>query len=217
MTECPLCLSTAPAWGEAHHGTYFDCPNCQLVFLNPPQRLSSDEERKRYDLHQNSPSDSKYRDFLAALSRPLIQHRGPGELGLDFGCGPGPTLSLMLEEAGMKMEIYDPFYFPDREVLKKKYHFISCTEVFEHLYQPNHVLAQLCKMLKDGGTLAVMTQILDTHDFKQFAQWHYARDDTHVCFYRSATLKWISRKYQLNLKKVSKNVTFFNKAFLASS
>ena len=34
--------------------------------------------------------------------------------GLDFGCGPGPALTLLMEEAGFaKMNLYDPFYFAD--------------------------------------------------------------------------------------------------------
>jgi len=32
--------------------------------------------------------------------------------GLDYGCGPGPTLSVMLREKGFKMADYDPFFKP---------------------------------------------------------------------------------------------------------
>jgi len=45
-------------------------------------------------------ADPRYRRFLARLAEPLIAHLPKGARGLDFGCGPGPTLSLMLREAG---------------------------------------------------------------------------------------------------------------------
>jgi 16S rRNA G1207 methylase RsmC len=38
---------------------------------------------------------------------------------LDFGCGPGPTLSILLAEQGQQVDLYDPFYHDDPSVFAK--------------------------------------------------------------------------------------------------
>ena len=50
-------------------------------------------------VHNNNPYDSEYRKFLSKIIEPLIDKIIPGAKGLDYGSGPGPTLSLMLETA----------------------------------------------------------------------------------------------------------------------
>ena len=79
----------------------------------PYQFLSPKEEKSEYDLHENSSDDPGYRRFLARLFDPVSHQLAPNSYGLDFGSGPGPTLSVMFEEAGHSMEIYDPFFAPE--------------------------------------------------------------------------------------------------------
>ncbi|MGB2360319.1 MAG: methyltransferase, partial [Porticoccaceae bacterium] len=62
--------------------------------------MSSAAEKAIYDQHQNSPDDLQYRRFLSRLTEPLLERLGPCSRGLDFGCGPGPTLSVMMAEQG---------------------------------------------------------------------------------------------------------------------
>lgn len=90
---------------------------------------------------------------------------------MDFGCGLGPTLSKMFEEAGFSVNIYDVFYAEDKTVLEQQYHFISATEVVEHLFEPGKVLKQLWQQLLPGGTLGLMTKLVI--DPQAFAGWHY--------------------------------------------
>jgi hypothetical protein len=115
---CPLCLNN-------HHGAHFfqddrrdylQCQDCQLIFALPEYFLSADEEKARYDTHQNSPQDPRYRQFLNRLFLPIQQQLPPHSSGLDFGSGPGPTLSVMFEEVGHHMAIYDRFYADDPTV-----------------------------------------------------------------------------------------------------
>ena len=44
-----------------------------------------------------------------------------GAHGLDFGCGTGPALADMLIKEGFKVSLYDPFFYPDKDVLSKQY------------------------------------------------------------------------------------------------
>ena len=212
VKNCPLCISENTqfffAFNQRH---YYRCARCHLTYLDPKQRLSSEEEKKRYDLHQNHPYDSNYRKFLDQLAMPLIQFLKPSDVGLDFGCGPSPTLSVMLNERGYSCTHYDPIYYPQKNLLNKKYDFISCSEVFEHMYHPNQELKLLLSLLKPKGFLSIMTSFLT--DDQMFPQWHYMRENTHVCFYKIQTFRWIEKKYPLNLIYHSNNVVIYTKAF----
>jgi len=213
--QCPLCLAEQaekiferedPRYGQRF---YFLCNVCQLVFLDPKLYLDAEAEKSRYDTHQNNPADEGYRNFLRRLADPLIEKLNEGEQGLDFGCGPGPTLSLILSEHGFEMEKYDPFYFPNEGQLNRTYDFVTSTEVVEHLYHPQEVFLKLDELLKVNGHLGVMTEILDHPD--RFAGWWYHRDPTHVCFYQKETFHWIAQWCQWNVEFPVKNVIIYKK------
>ncbi|MYL22482.1 methyltransferase domain-containing protein [Halomonas alkaliantarctica] len=197
MWRCPLCLAQT---SELYHCDqrpqcvrhYYQCATCALVFVPPPWHLSADEEKAHYDRHENSPLDAGYRRFLGRLLTPLNEKLFPGARGLDFGSGPGPTLSLMFEEAGHPMAIYDPFYAPDTSVLNDRYDFITATEVVEHLSAPGEVLAMLASRLPPGGYLGLMTKRVK--DPTAFARWHYIQDPTHVVFFSESTFRWWARE-----------------------
>lgn len=192
--NCPLCAQNVI---QLYHTDlvreYCQCENCKLVFVPEKFRLSLEEEKAVYDLHRNDPDDQGYRDFLSRLSIPLLERLGSGSTGLDFGCGPGPTLSLMLQEAGCEMDVYDPVYYNDRSVFTRQYDFICATEVVEHLYSPGSDLDQIFSMLKTGGWLGIMTKLVKNR--QAFANWNYIRDLTHVCFFSKETFYHIASQY----------------------
>ncbi|MDT8878770.1 class I SAM-dependent methyltransferase [Halomonas saccharevitans] len=198
MLICPLCASVdaAPFHRDARRD-YQRCGCCALVFVPPAQRLDPAAERAVYDQHENSPDDPGYRRFLSRLFDPLRERLAPGARGLDFGAGPGPTLSVMFEEAGHPMAIYDPFYAPDAAVLERGYDFITATEVVEHLFAPGEELDRLVELLEPGGWLGLMTKRVASPE--AFAGWHYILDPTHVCFFSEATFTWFARRHDLRL------------------
>ncbi len=171
------------------------CPDCALVFVPRRYHLDRDEEKWRYDQHRNHPADPAYRGFLSALHRPLIERLQPGAAGLDFGSGPGPTLSLMFEEAGFPMRIYDPFYAPDTAPLQRQYNFVTCSETVEHFRDPAAAWERLVGLVRPGGWLGIMTALLEAET--DFAHWYYKDDPTHVCFYARASLDWLARRHAL--------------------
>ena len=113
MLHCPLCAHEVAPYFEDRRRAYFHCPRCDLVSADPASHLGPAAERAYYDLHENGPEDPGYRRFLGRLAAPLLGRLAPGMRGLDYGCGPGPTLSIMLGEAGMLVEDYDPYYRPN--------------------------------------------------------------------------------------------------------
>lgn len=207
---CPLCKGTRILpYHQDKKRTYFICQSCSLVFVLPQFYPVPEEERRIYDLHENSPDDSAYRRFLSRLFEPLLERIGDAQRGLDFGCGPGPALSVMLEEQGHCMSLYDIFYFDNRDVLEREYDFICCTEVVEHLQKPAEVLDRLFSLLKTEGWLAIMTKMVI--DQKAFSSWHYIQDPTHICFFSRETFEFLSRKWGCSLQFIDRDVIFFKK------
>lgn len=188
---------------------YFLCETCDLVFVGSEFHLQPEEEQSRYDFHENDLEDPGYRKFLNRLAQPMLSHIPPGASGLDFGCGPGPLLKQIFEEAGHTMAVYDPFYANNPTVLDTNYDFISASEVAEHLFNPGHELSRLFGMLSPGGVLGLMTS-LRGNDIS-FPDWHYIRDDTHVVFYSPRTMDWLARKWGATLLHMDESVIIFKK------
>lgn len=160
-------------------------------------------------MHENNSNDHNYRTFLSKLFNPMIERIKAKDLGLDFGSGPGPTLSVMFKEAGHKMKIYDHFYENNPSVLEKKYDFITATEVVEHLHKPKEVLDKLWSILKPGSTLGLMTKL--SSGTKNFKKWHYKNDDTHVCFFSKITFEWLAKQWNAEIEFIGVDVILLRK------
>ncbi len=208
--HCPLCTSkNLDLFLEDKTRIYLRCIFCKLVFVPRHYWLSPEDERATYDLHENDPLNQGYRQFLSRLSAPLLERLGLKQKGLDFGCGPGPALSVMMEQQGRQMDLYDPFYYNDPSVFDKKYDFICATEVVEHLHNPNKEFAALFKMLRQNGWLGIMTKlVIDENAFKK---WHYIRDMTHICFYGRSTFEYLAQRFNAEIDFVANDVILFNK------
>ncbi len=206
---CPLCRASEgrPFYQDSRN--YFRCPVCTLVFVLPHQFLSPKEEKAVYDLHENSADDPGYRRFLARLFGPLSQRLASNSCGLDFGSGPGPTLSVMFEEAGHSMGLYDPFYAPEIKLLQQQYDFIVASEVVEHLHHPRQELDRLWSCLKPNGLLGIMTKRVI--DQEAFSRWHYKSDPTHVRFFSTETFRWLADHWRATLTISGKDVVLFTK------
>jgi len=210
LSRCSVCHQAQPVpFRQIGQQAYLRCPNCLATIMAPESRLTPEEERKIYELHDNDPADAGYRWFLSKLAEPLMARLPEGARGLDFGCGPGPALARMLTEAGFDMALYDPFFHPDPAALDGRYDFITCTEVVEHLHRPAEIFHQLDGLLKAGGWLGIMTCFQTDDD--RFDNWHYRRDPTHVVFYREATFEWLASHYGWRLEIPRKDVVLLQK------
>jgi len=209
-SQCPLCAANRIANYYTDPGRdYLQCARCHLVFVPQEQFVSASKEKAQYDFHKNDPADSRYREFLGRLATPLLQRLKAGQQGLDFGSGPGPTLSLIFEEAGYPMRIYDYFYARDMSVFDQHYDFITSTETVEHLHQPGRELQHLWQLLKPGGYLGIMTKLVNPAE--AFGQWHYKNDPTHVCFFSRDTFEYLAGTWQAKVEFVSDDVIIFTK------
>ena len=115
----------------------------------------------------------------------------------------------MLEEKGHRVNIYDPFYAPDKRALAGHYDFITSTEVVEHLAAPGEELDRLWGLLKHGGYLGLMTK--QVTDQESFDSWHYKNDPTHISFFSQQSFEYLGAKWSSAPVFVGADVILFRK------
>ena len=212
--ECPLCLHHEC---EIYYSStrknlirdYLICRLCDLVFVPKLFHLSEEEQKDRYLQHNNDPEDEQYRIFLSRLKDKLTPFLIPGQLGLDYGCGPGPTLSIMMSEDGYGTDNYDPIFRPDTCVFDRNYEFIVSTETIEHFSDVKTDFDLINQILGFSGVFAVMTSIRYANI--DFDSWHYRYDPTHVSFYSPETMVYIASNWAWSIVGVYENVYIFRK------
>lgn len=201
MESCPLCFSASiKEFSEINNKFYYRCNKCRLIFLDKKFFLSEDEEKLRYQSHNNDLNDERYILHLSKLTNRLIPYLNPGDTGLDYGSGTGKPISFILGKAGYNVSDYDPFFYNDKELLEREYNFITCTETAEHFHHPRKEFDQFSSILKSGGILAIMTNFYS--DEISFDEWWYHRDPTHVSFYSVKTFEWLSENFNWNILSV---------------
>jgi SAM-dependent methyltransferase len=186
--ECPLCHARHYTVIHAmQNRTLYACHTCKLVYAAPDDLLECSDEKERYLDHENSIEHPGYVKFLMQAITEGIPYLTKGQYGLDFGCGPGPTLSVLMDREGFDCDDYDPLFFP--ELPSGPYDYIFATECFEHFYQPEKELLTLLQLLNPGGILTIMTE--QYTPATDFSTWYYVTDPTHVCFFHADTFSYI--------------------------
>lgn len=217
---CPLCNAAANVYTTAillqRTVQYTKCPSCDLVFLNPQDRLPVEEEKQRYRLHKNDVHDPAYRNFVAPVLTQILQFTKPTEKGLDFGAGPGPVLTQLLRERGYQnIDLFDPVFYPHTLDSKNRYDFIFANEVIEHLVSPGETLRRVLELLAPDGHVFFGTGIrVETES--EFQQWHYRRDPTHICFYSVETAEFMAKLFGLELLFCEGNLIAYRKSSAAN-
>ncbi|MEN8222138.1 MAG: class I SAM-dependent methyltransferase [Acidobacteriota bacterium] len=177
---------------------FFLCEGCGLVSVPEKYYLSEEDEKARYDLHENNSDNKGYIDFLnnfVSVIRPYIKGLSSG---LDFGSGPSPLLAGILSSLGYEISIFDPFYANDRSVPGKKFDFITLVEVLEHLKDPEREFKMLWECLNPGGVIGIKTKFLPEKK-EEFPGWSYKNDLTHICFYSKLPFEWIAERFNAKL------------------
>ena len=107
------------------------------------------------------------------------------------------------------MVIYDHFYAKNPGVFDQKYDFIAASEVVEHLHNPRAELDKLWGCLKPGGLLGIMTRLLT--EKIDFDNWHYKREDTHVCFFTKESFEWLGSRWNVRPRFKDDSVILFKR------
>jgi SAM-dependent methyltransferase len=190
--KCPLCDGNAELFFEMPGKEYYQCGQCSGLFLGRACYVSKEDEKRRYEKHNNNIEDPRYQKFVEPIVSKIQETFGREHQGLDFGAGTGPVIAKLLREKGYSVELYDPYFCDDPKTLEKEYDFIVCCEVIEHFHYPAKEFRRLRSLLKPGGVLFCQTALYSKEtDFKN---WYYKNDQTHVFFYHANTLLWIQSK-----------------------
>lgn len=202
MEVCPLCYTESfEADVKGPIGRFFHlCDNCKLVFEGKNNRPARNEEIERYLEHNNGIQHEGYVKHLNRAIKPALKYLQPGFRGLDFGCGPVPTLNKLMEREGFTCEFYDPIFFTEPPL--GNFDFIFATECFEHFFRPAHEFRKIDGLLKTGGILVVMTHLWN--DTTRFKKWGYAHDPTHVVFYHVHTFRFIAAHFDYEILEIKK-------------
>lgn len=196
--ECTLCQANALLINEVNQKKYYKCTRCLSILLSPAYYISKEEERSRYEEHNNDIEDTGYQKFVSPLVNSIKELFNPEHTGLDFGSGTGPVITKLLRDEGFNIDLYDPFFCNKPEKLAVHYDYIACCEVIEHFHHPEKEFRLLRSLLKPGGALFCMTEVYS--DNINFPKWYYKNDPTHVFFYHAEAFNWI--KTNLNYSEV---------------
>ncbi|MFH1825728.1 MAG: class I SAM-dependent methyltransferase [bacterium] len=202
---CKICSKPTETIHDEQYGhNYYFCPDCEFIFLDESKIITPDQEKKEYGFHQNSFDNAGYvqmlRDFI---EQSVLPFKACLKTALDFGSGPGPVLAELLRQEGLRTEIYDKHFAPDKTALNKKYDLITATEVLEHLKDPLTTLKHLKSLLNPKGIIAVMT-LFHPNNEAEFKKWWYRRDSTHIAFYTPKTFAQLAQLAGLIILLVDK-------------
>lgn len=187
--NCILCRGASVAlWNQDSLRPYLRCDDCSLVFVPRDYLLSSVDEKKRYDTHENNEDDLRYREYLTKITTAIIPFLGADATGLDFGCGASTLLSKIFLESGFVVDSYDLYYHSDQKFRAKTYDFIVLSEVIEHLSDPIGGLEGLKLLLKPGGQFFIKTKYLPPQK-EMFGNWFYKNDPTHIQFFNHQSME----------------------------
>ena len=203
---------------------YFRCPKCRSVTVEEKYFLGKNEQKSRYELHNNTLKDSGYKNYLEsffystvdAVKKNLENEFFEGECDfstwnyLDYGSGPEPCLAELVRQKLLfhSVEIYDPFFAP-KLLDEQNFELITCLEVAEHFENPLEDFALISKLLKPSGFLSLQTNLLT--EKIDFEKWWYKEDLTHVAFYTEEGLEKCAIKSGLKLVFRKKNLVLLRK------
>ena len=213
MHICKVCESSTTAIKDSKKELiYYRCSSCGFIYLDDSFMIDEHREKKQYDQHNNSLENEGYvamfETFIDDAIAPYLKNI---QTALDFGSGPEPVFSKLLERRGLEVDIYDLYFSPKKVYEHKKYDLISSTEVFEHLSRPIEILEELVSSLNNNAYVALMTKFPPSND-EEFLAWWYRRDPTHISFFTPKSFEVMAKKVGLKVLKILKNnVVVFQK------
>ena len=188
--RCPLCAQETENINFPIRGRdrwYHRCLSCGFMYLSPAHHLSNVAEKERYLQHQNSDNDG-YLDYLKTfIAQAVHPYLKPDAEILDFGSGPVPALSRLLNIHGYHCYSYDPYFFPDEPWQNRSYDAVVLHEVAEHLAEPAKVFSVASTCIQNGGFFMIRTRFLE--GCADFGSWWYRMDPTHISFYTEIGLR----------------------------
>lgn len=202
--NCPLCEQKGAQYSN---DDFFNCQNCHGIFRNKKNLLSPQEEKTRYEKHNNDINDKSYQKFVSPIVSYVFQNYTKDNRGLDFGSGNGPVISKLLTDKKYTIKQYDPFFDDRPHLLAQTYDYVIACEVIEHFRNPQKEFYQLKNMLHKNGVLICMTELFS--EKTDFHDWYYKNDPTHIFFYQKKTIDFIAKHFGFRSFEIDKKLIVF--------
>jgi len=200
---CRLCSSRGVRLLRAGGLEYAECLRCGYIGLGRRFFPDREAEEARYRLHHNDPAEPGYRAYLSSfIEEALAPRLEAGADILDFGSGPTPALSVLLDERGYRAVPVDPYFEPSASWRRREWKAIALHEVAEHLRFPARTLSALARRLAPGGVLAIRTRFAPENG-REFESWWYRQDITHLGFFRPASFRLLAERLGLETALVA--------------
>ena len=204
--NCTLCATFLTEKADAD---YYICPNCHAYLKRDDLYFNEANEKNHYEQHNNDVNDAGYKNFTAPVTNTILEYCSTDMLGLDYGCGKGPVISKQLLEKGYRVDLFDPYFYPNTSYLNNTYDYIFSCEVFEHFYNPFEEITKLHSILKSDGLLIVKTHLYNNQtDFKN---WYYRKDLTHVFIYTFKTFEYIAKRFGFDIFTLEEKLVVLRK------
>lgn len=172
---------------------YHKCLKCGFLSKDDSHILSSEEEHKRYRLHNNN--DEGYYNYQKKFFLQIEPYLF-GDV-LDYGCGDNHILANIISSNGYNSSYYDLYFYNENSVLEKLYDVIILEEVIEHIKDPLLLLKKLKLLLNVSGKLIIRTNLLK--DSINLNNWWYLRDTTHISFFTYESFLKCSQLLGMNI------------------
>lgn len=213
-TSCPVCAADeGRRYCEKHGAVYLRCPRCSHVYL---ETFPTEEELTELYATRKSPhgseakaawdfSDAKYRFFYRPILQTAEELNGVGRL-LDVGCSNGAFLHAAgrsgWEATGVELETHSFEVARARGLRVHNQDLASCSfpdesfdvvtmwQLIEHLRAPRELLAEIRRVLRPNGVLALSTPNVDSIGWWLLKQeWKAVEPEVHLHLFSSSSLE----------------------------
>ncbi len=217
--NCKICKNQTTLVKELiirkkYSAQYFLCKKCCFMSIANPSWID-----EAYEKPINN-SDTGYitrNVFLSKKALILFSFIfGPRQTYLDYAGGYG-VLTRLMRDYGLNFLTFDPhtpnLFAQGFDYKKENITAITCFECLEHFVSP---LEEIEKILKISKNIFFSTTLLPKHIPKDDWDYYGAEHGQHVSFYSLETLKFLARKYDLNLCTNGVNLHFLTTRKISS-
>lgn len=194
--NCPLCdAPNCRLFFRDNRRSFHCCKVCELLFVPAAYHVSPEEEKKRYELHDNRPNNKGYVRFLEEIVKVIEVIEAPKSTDqkiLDFGSGKHAVLGGLLQRKGFSIDSYDPLYALGREYLSKRYDILVIGEVIEHVRNLKDEILIIKNLVMQNGKLILRTKLYPSCE--EFSAWWYKEDITHINFFARKSIEVFALK-----------------------